>query len=744
MTKTADPHDEYEFLEQIGNGSFGSVHRAKNKETQHIVAVKVMKKKFSDSSECNDLREIKLLGQMPAHPNIVQLYDSFLSPVNDLYFVMEFMDHGNLYQLIKTRREEDTTISNQEIKDIVQQMLAALAHVHQHNIFHRDMKPENLLIGSSQSGPIIKLADFGLARELNSKPPYTDYVQGPEVLLRSPVYAASVDLWAVGAIIAELITLQPLFPGQSEIDQLYRICQVMGSPGKKTFVRKRARPEKRVSPGFARKKASVIELPPDPSVVTLPADKGEWREGVRLAHKIGFDFPQLLPKPLETVVPCDSEPLLDLVRQCLVFTPELRITAKDALSHPFITDIDPNVTYTKLATDIMITASPTTTTDAIIIPQSPQESSVETATEPIAAVCHAVESSRQIRPPTALEVATRSHVMRNTFNQDRNSFDMSNLAMIPFQPYSKWPFKQYQRTDMPDSESTSRRSSMALTTTTIVDSEGDFLDQMSLLTNQTSPASSAETLPKSPSQPMLESPLSHQDNQIQPSQQITESFVYEDSASTHSPRHPKLPESPIWTPTPSKRRDEGSRDDSERHTHRRLGFHHTRHAFEPIDAPLPVFQLDTVPHYASITPWISTLHPDTAPSVSTILPAPPAEVPKATDSFTTALFRQFYQKPPPPPPPVASVNDTKFASIPRHATAPTVSVSPDSIPVKKSPAVRFSFWSQKKPVEDDKEKRIEEIVSINPNTNNGATGSGRANNEGDHGRNKEWRWLKIL
>ncbi|KAL0072924.1 hypothetical protein F4703DRAFT_1598226 [Phycomyces blakesleeanus] len=457
----------------------------------------------------------------------------------------------------------------------------------------------------------------------------------------------------------------------------------------------------------------------------------------------------------------------------------------------------------------MITSSPTTTTDAVVIQppnlwEKSEPSSDETPKETIpesTIVNHTIESvsssHRQVRPPTALEVATRNHVMRNTFSQDhRTSFDMSNLAMIPFQPYSKWPFTQYQQmSDRPLSESmvTSRRTTTPLTTatattteTTIVDDETDLLDQMSLLTNQTSPASSAATLPKSISQSSLDDyPLSRHDNQKQSSQHLVvvpTPQIYEDTASTHSPRHPKLPESPIWTPTPSKRRDDGNRDDSERHTHRRIGFHQTRHAFEPIDAPLPVFQLDTVPHYASISlsPWITTnLHSDIitsynhshshnnhnnisssssniSPSAPSTLPAPPAEPPRATDSFTTALFRQFYQKPSPPPPPATTTTTTSFndtnhspivvrhnATIATTATShSTVSATPDPLPAKKSPVVRFSFWSQKKPAEEDKEKRIEEIVSlVNPSTNNsnstsnnnnsnGATGSGRVNNEG--------------
>ena len=100
--------------------------------------------------------------------------------------------------------------------------------------FHRDLKPENLLC----SGPeCVKIADFGLARETRSRPPYTDYVstrwyRAPEVLLRSTNYNSPIDIWAMGCIMAELYTLRPLFPGSSEIDEIFKICAVLGTPTK--------------------------------------------------------------------------------------------------------------------------------------------------------------------------------------------------------------------------------------------------------------------------------------------------------------------------------------------------------------------------------------------------------------------------------------------------------------------------------------------------------------------------------
>jgi male germ cell-associated kinase len=89
-------------------------------------------------------------------------------------------------------------------------------------------------------GDVVKVADFGLAREIRSKPPYTDYVstrwyRAPEVLLRSPNYNSPIDQWACGGIMAELYTLRPLFPGSSEADEIYKICSIMGSPTMRTW-----------------------------------------------------------------------------------------------------------------------------------------------------------------------------------------------------------------------------------------------------------------------------------------------------------------------------------------------------------------------------------------------------------------------------------------------------------------------------------------------------------------------------
>lgn len=139
-----------------------------------------------------------------------------------------------LYFIINLIITREKPFSEPVIRNMLFQILQGLNFMHKHGFFHRDIKPENLLC----NGPdLVKIADFGLARETRSRPPYTDYVstrwyRAPEVLLRSTNYSSPIDLWAIGCIVAELYTLQPLFPGRSEIDQIFRICSIMGTPEK--------------------------------------------------------------------------------------------------------------------------------------------------------------------------------------------------------------------------------------------------------------------------------------------------------------------------------------------------------------------------------------------------------------------------------------------------------------------------------------------------------------------------------
>ncbi|XP_048030297.1 serine/threonine-protein kinase MAK isoform X6 [Megalobrama amblycephala] len=283
--------NRYTTLKQLGDGTYGSVLMGKSNESGELVAIKRMKRKFYSWEECMNLREVKSLKKLN-HANVVKLKE-VIRENDHLYFVFEYMKE-NLYQLMKDR--ENKMFTENEIRNIMFQVLSGLAFVHKHGFFHRDMKPENLLC----MGPeLVKIADFGLAREIRSRPPYTDYVstrwyRAPEVLLRSPVYSSPIDIWAVGCIMAELYTLRPLFPGNSEVDEIFKICQVLGT-----------------------------------------VKKSDWPEGYQLASAMNFRFPQCVPTPLKTLIPNATNEALDLMRDFLQWDPKKRPSAAKALRYPY-------------------------------------------------------------------------------------------------------------------------------------------------------------------------------------------------------------------------------------------------------------------------------------------------------------------------------------------------------------------------------------------------------------------------
>ena len=210
---------------------------------------------------------------------------------DELFFVFEFME-GNLYEMMKNR---DRHFPEQEIRNMMYQMLQGVAFMHRNGFFHRDIKPENMLV----KGDVVKIADFGLAREIRSKPPFTDYVstrwyRAPEVLLRSDNYNSPIDQWAMGGILAELFTLRPLFPGSSEADELYKICAILGTP-----------------------------------------NASNWAEGLKLASQMQFRFPQLVATSLQQVLPNASVEGVELLIDLLKWDPQQRPTASQSLQYAF-------------------------------------------------------------------------------------------------------------------------------------------------------------------------------------------------------------------------------------------------------------------------------------------------------------------------------------------------------------------------------------------------------------------------
>ena len=158
--------ERYDQLKNLGDGTYGVVFLARSKENQEMVAIKKMKKKYYDWNEALNLREVRSLRKLQ-HVNIIKLKE-VVREKDHLYLIFDYMQE-NLYQLTKDRK---TYLPEAQVRNIIFQILTGLAYLHKTGYFHRDLKPENLLC----NGPdLVKIADFGLAREIRSKPPYTDY-----------------------------------------------------------------------------------------------------------------------------------------------------------------------------------------------------------------------------------------------------------------------------------------------------------------------------------------------------------------------------------------------------------------------------------------------------------------------------------------------------------------------------------------------------------------------------------------
>ncbi|KAF5374752.1 hypothetical protein D9758_000292 [Tetrapyrgos nigripes] len=401
----------YTPLKVLGDGSFGTVwlcdwHGTLPPNTplspmqcgagarpewvgKRLVAVKRMKKKWEGGwDECRRLKELESLRAIPFHPNIIPLYDFFLMPATkELYFVFESME-GNLYHLIKARKGRP--LAGGLVSSIFHQIVSGLDHIHSNGYFHRDMKPENVLVTTTglfdyttlspvapPNAPpekdvvaIIKLADFGLARETKSKPPYTEYVstrwyRAPEVLLLSRDYSNPVDMWALGTIMAELVNLRPLFPGSDQVDQVNRICEILGNPSN--------------------------EYGLDCSNALIGG--GQWPRGIQMAKDVGFEFRRVSPFVFvfsankthsSQIPPRDIHTLFDrsvplslihCIRDLLRYDPEARLTSRQCLHHGYLIETLPRnkiplPSGIRASTSLPYVASPTRSNGTSPVPRS--------------------------------------------------------------------------------------------------------------------------------------------------------------------------------------------------------------------------------------------------------------------------------------------------------------------------------------------------------------------------------------
>jgi len=288
--------DRYYKIEKIGEGTYGVVYKAKDNLTGNIIALKKIRLEAEDEGvPSTAIREISLLKEL-AHPNIVSLCN-VVHEDNKLYLVFEYLDQD----LKKYMEVCGKSMHHMLVKSYLQQLIRGIAHCHAHRVLHRDLKPQNLLI--DRKG-ILKLADFGLARAFGvpvrtyTHEVVTLWYRAPEILLGGKQYSTPVDVWSIGCIFAEMVTRRPLFPGDSEIDELFRIFRYLGTPNEETW------------------------------------------PGVSSYEDYKTTFPQWSAVPLKSVVEGLDDLGLDLLSRMLTYEPGKRISARDALRHPYFDDLN--------------------------------------------------------------------------------------------------------------------------------------------------------------------------------------------------------------------------------------------------------------------------------------------------------------------------------------------------------------------------------------------------------------------
>ncbi|XP_022649298.1 cyclin-dependent kinase 2-like isoform X2 [Varroa destructor] len=228
--------DGYDEVKKIGQGTYGTVYRAVNSTTGEEVALKKIRiDPDTEGVPSTTMREIASL-KMLQHENIVRLYDIIPSR-HSIYLIFEYMAM-DLKHLLDQHAKLKIPIPEATVKSFMWQLLQGLAYCHKNMILHRDLKPQNLLLDKKGH---IKLADFGLARpfscpvKMYTHEVITLWYRPPEILLGTKTYDLSVDIWSLGCIVAEMSNNKCLFPGDSEIDQLFKIFQELGTPNEKIW-----------------------------------------------------------------------------------------------------------------------------------------------------------------------------------------------------------------------------------------------------------------------------------------------------------------------------------------------------------------------------------------------------------------------------------------------------------------------------------------------------------------------------
>ncbi|GJJ09571.1 negative regulator of the PHO system [Clathrus columnatus] len=289
----------YVQMEKLGEGTYATVYKGRARNTNEIVALKEIHLDAEEGTPSTAIREISLMKELK-HTNIVRLHD-VIHTETKLVLIFEFCEQ-DLKKYMDTHGDRGA-LDPHTVRSFMYQLLKGTAFCHENRVLHRDLKPQNLLINRKGE---LKLGDFGLARAFGvpvntfSNEVVTLWYRAPDVLLGSRTYSTSIDVWSCGCIFAEMIQGTPLFRGRDNQDQLLHIMKIIGTPDDRTL----------------RKIAQEANLPPD---------------------SVMKPFPKLPKVPWQNILTKASPQAIDLLDRLLQFDPNERLTAAEALTHPYFT-----------------------------------------------------------------------------------------------------------------------------------------------------------------------------------------------------------------------------------------------------------------------------------------------------------------------------------------------------------------------------------------------------------------------
>ena len=294
----------YQKIDKIGEGIYGEVFKAKDLESNNIVAIKKIKlNPEKEGTPSNALREIAILKEMK-NKNIIKLLE-VINTDKKMILVYEYFEK-DLSELEKKLWNCKGNIDRNEIRKIFLGIINGLEYLHSKNIIHRDLKPQNILINE---GNEVKLSDFGLARgtgvpiQVYSNEVVSLLYKPPEILLGSKIYDCAVDLWSAGCILGEMYIGEPMIQGKNEADQCNKIFQLIGTPSENEF--------------------------------NWLKESPEWNAGLS-----GEGFEKFKKQSFKEVYPqIKDENVYDILEKLLIFEPSERISAKELLKHNYFKDI---------------------------------------------------------------------------------------------------------------------------------------------------------------------------------------------------------------------------------------------------------------------------------------------------------------------------------------------------------------------------------------------------------------------